>query len=286
MRLSGTVFSKVLEMDTGITIVTPNDLKKDGEYKVAYLLHGVCGNNRTWLDYSMLPSYAAAGSTIYVMPEVGRSFYADMKYGFRYFTYITEELPEICRNQFHISAARENTVVMGGSMGGYGALKCALSKPEQYGACGAFSSCCLFLKDGLEELRASGMRREYTDNFGVQLTADFLSIFGDSMEWRPECDILELTRRAIGKSGYGKEEGRKVQSGEIRPNGQAVPSPDGMPKIYLTCGTQDNFYQDHLKFSGELRKLGVRFEFEKWDAAHDFEYFNEALKKTVRKFSL
>ena len=37
-------------MDTGITIVTPNDLKLDGSYKVVYLLYGLCGNHINWLD--------------------------------------------------------------------------------------------------------------------------------------------------------------------------------------------------------------------------------------------
>ena len=51
MRLSGTIFSNVLQKDTGITIITPNDLSKQKQYKVAYVLHGLCGNSKTWLDY-------------------------------------------------------------------------------------------------------------------------------------------------------------------------------------------------------------------------------------------
>ena len=72
-----------------------------------------------------------------------------MKYGLKYFSYITEELFKICKNIFNISSKREDTAIMGASMGGYGALKCALSKPEQYGFCGAFSPAFLFLKDYL-----------------------------------------------------------------------------------------------------------------------------------------
>ena len=113
MRLSGTVYSNVLEMDTDITIITPNDLK-DEPYQVVYLLHGLCGNNKTWLDYTMLPFYAEHGRSIYVLPEVGRSFYADMQYGQRYFTYIADELPVIVRNVFRVSSDREHTVILGG----------------------------------------------------------------------------------------------------------------------------------------------------------------------------
>ena len=49
MRLSGSVYSKILDMDTGLTIVTPNKLR-ESKYKVVYLLHGLCGNDRSWLD--------------------------------------------------------------------------------------------------------------------------------------------------------------------------------------------------------------------------------------------
>ena len=35
MRLSGSVYSKILDMDTGLTIVTPNKLR-EGKYKVVY----------------------------------------------------------------------------------------------------------------------------------------------------------------------------------------------------------------------------------------------------------
>ncbi|MFA4133067.1 MULTISPECIES: alpha/beta hydrolase [unclassified Brevibacillus] len=74
-----------------------------------------------------------------------------MKFGFRYFSYISEELPIICKSVFNISSEREDTIIIGDSMGGYGALKCALSKPERYGYCCAFSSPCLFLKEDLDE---------------------------------------------------------------------------------------------------------------------------------------
>ena len=60
MRLSGTVYSETLGMDTGITVVTPNRIQSGEEYNVVYLLHGLCGNHKTWLDYSMLSMYAMA----------------------------------------------------------------------------------------------------------------------------------------------------------------------------------------------------------------------------------
>ncbi len=258
MRLSGTVYSKTLGIDTGLTVVTPNKLR-DG-YKAVYLLHGMSGNSRTWLDYSLLPIYANSGNSVYIMPEAGRSFYTDMKLGFKYFTYITEELPHICENIFNIFSERENTAIVGGSMGGYGALRCAFLKPERYGMCAAFSSGCLALKDWLAEARERGVARNLKDNFGEQIEADFYCAFGSDLEYRPENDIFELIRRA--------------KNSPLR------------PKLYLTCGTRDCFYDDHAALCAELERLGIAFEFDTWDAKHDFLYFNEALRRTIEKFEL
>lgn len=259
MRLSGTVYSSTLEMDTGITIITPNQWKRDEPYNAVYLLHGMSGGSSSWADYSMLPVYAMNGNSIYILPDAARSFYTDMKYGFRYFTYITEELPQICRHLFHISSERENTAVMGCSMGGYGALKCALSKPEQYGMCGAFSSGCLFLRESLNYARENGSEG-VVSLFGEQIGRDFLAIFGDGLEWKPEYEISLLAERAK-KSGL-------------------------LPRLYLTCGTEDIFYRDHLTLCKVLDKMEIAYDFEDWQARHSMNCFDDALKKAICKFGL
>ena len=55
-----------------------------------------------------------------------------MACGLPYFTYVSEELPTLCRRMFSLSAAREKNYVFGLSMGGYGAMKCALTYPGRY----------------------------------------------------------------------------------------------------------------------------------------------------------
>jgi len=255
MILRGSVFSKILEMETGITIVTPNDFKTGRTYQVAYLLHGLCGRSGDWVDYTMLPVYANDYNVIFIMPEVARSFYTDMKYGLRFFSYITEELPKICKSVFNISANREDTAVIGASMGGYGALKCALSKPDEYGYCCAFSSACLFLKEGLDIQRAEGETKKFKETYGEQLIKDFQAIFGEQLEWSCQDEILELAK--------------KVNEHSIK------------PKIYSACGTEDYFHGDNIRFRDEMEKLDFDFTYEEWPGSHDWYFFNEALKKAL-----
>jgi putative tributyrin esterase len=58
-----------------------------------------------------------------VMPRVDRSFYLNEAHGNKYWTFLSEELPEVVRGSFRISTRREDTFVAGLSMGGYGAMK-------------------------------------------------------------------------------------------------------------------------------------------------------------------
>ena len=247
-------------MDTGITVFAPNRFLSAGNYKIAYLLHGLSGDSATWIDYSMLPDFAKSGNTIYVMPEVARSFYTDMKHGLEYFTYIVDELPRICKSVFNISSKREDTAILGASMGGYGALKAALSRPEQYGMCGAFASGCLFLKEALDDQRENGTKQEFIERYGKKLIKDFISVFGENLEWRPEYEVLELAQ--------------KTASGPHK------------PVIYITCGKNDPFYLHHARFDKEMKRLDLNFTYEEWQGQHDFPFFNLSLKKAIDRFGL
>lgn len=107
---------------------------------VVWLLHGLTDDCSAWLRYTRVERYARQKQAVIVMPEVQRSFYTDMAAGPAYFTYVSRELPAFCRRVFGLSALREQNFVMGNSMGGYGAMKCALRLPAQYAGCAAFSA--------------------------------------------------------------------------------------------------------------------------------------------------
>ncbi|GHT67381.1 esterase [Spirochaetia bacterium] len=257
MILRGEVSSDALGMHTGINVLTSDNFKGNDPYRIVYLLHGLHGDQNSWLDKTMLPVFANDYNAVFVMPAVGRSFYTDMKYGQKYFTYVTEELPEICRKVFNISGRREDTAVMGCSMGGYGALKCALSKPEQYGFCGAISSACLYIREGLDGLRkdpAPWLKQGGSDAEAIY--RDFIAIFGEDFPWKPEIEIMELVK--------------KVQAGKVK------------PKIYAACGTEDSLCADNRRFKADMEKRSFDFTYEEWPGIHDWHFFNDALKKAMK----
>ncbi len=130
--------SEVLDMNTSMTVVLPEGIPL-GERPVCYAFHGLQDNCTGISRYTSVERYVRKYQAALVIPEVQRSFYIDMAYGLRYFTFIHDELPKICQGFFGLSGKPENNYLMGISMGGYGALKCVLRTPERYGGVAALS---------------------------------------------------------------------------------------------------------------------------------------------------
>jgi len=150
-------FSQALGMQTEAYVIIPQkstvgEIGVDGKsnqaaYKCLYLLHGLSDDHTIWLRRTSIERYATAYNICVVMPCGARSFYTDMKYGLQYFSYITEELPRVVNEFFKVSNKREDRYIAGLSMGGYGALKAALKKPEVFCAAAGMSSVA-DIKDG------------------------------------------------------------------------------------------------------------------------------------------
>ena len=133
------VMSESLGMVTSVLVTMP-DTGDLAAAPVVYLLHGLTDNCTGWLRYTQAEHLARTHGAILIVPEVQRSFYTDMACGPKYFTYINQELPTLCRRFFGIQPVPERTYIMGLSMGGYGAMKCAFTAPQQYAGCAGFSS--------------------------------------------------------------------------------------------------------------------------------------------------
>jgi len=253
MVLRGYFNSHVLHTTTDIQFIVPEGT--DGPFKVIYLLHGLHGNQATWNDYTMLPYFSKQYNAVFVMPEAGRSFYCKQQNGRDYFTYVSEEVPQITRRMFNISSRREDTAVMGCSMGGYGALKLALSKPDTYSFCGAISSAFICLEPILDKLRDDPDSYANTGVDAQEILKDIYAVFGDAMTYLPENDIAALVNH--------------------------FPANKPMPVIYATCGTEDDLHEENLKLTEVMKGKAFNFTYEEWSGGHDWYFFNDALKKTL-----
>ena len=114
--------------------------REEKRLKTLWLLHGLSDDHTIWSRRTSVERYAANYGIAVVMPNGGRSWYTDMVHGEAYYTFMTEELPAVCRSFFlGMSDRREDNFIAGLSMGGYGALKIALRNPDRYAAVASFS---------------------------------------------------------------------------------------------------------------------------------------------------
>lgn len=153
IRLRTDFFAESLGMGTSMVVLMPQAASGIGmegadapgaaadgpAVPVLYLLHGLSDDCTIWERRTSIERYATEKGIAVVMPEVRRSFYADEAVGEKYWTFIAEELPQIVARTFRISTAREDTFVAGLSMGGFGAFKLALNRPDRFAAAAALS---------------------------------------------------------------------------------------------------------------------------------------------------
>ena len=172
--------SNVMGMTTSLEVILPDEGRMN-DAPVVYLLHGLSDNCSNWSRFTSVERYAEEKGAAVVMPEVQRSFYADMALGIDYFTYVQRELPEICARLFGLSTRRDKNYVMGLSMGGYGALKCALTSPRQYAGCAAFSAAIEMEK-----------RIQYAEG---RLARELQAVIGLAGKAPPEMDLQALLKK-------------------------------------------------------------------------------------------
>lgn len=186
----GSIYSNSLGITTSICVSLPYDADNMTAEKppVLYLLHGLFDNHTAWVRNTNIDMLAKKYGFAVVMPEEGKSYCTDMKYGLRYFTYISEELPELCRRMFNVSEKREKTFAAGISMGGYGALKLGLRRPDIFGACAGISAAADIRTRAADYENRPEMRAVFGEN-GVVPEDDDLFLLAEKQSGT-RCQIL------------------------------------------------------------------------------------------------
>ncbi len=238
--------SAVLDMQTSLYVTIPcetHPVPSDG-YRVAYLLHGIGNNHSNWMRNTSVERYANERGVALVMPEVQRSFYTDMRYGMDYFTYVTEELPKRCRELFPFSTKREDTFVGGVSMGGYGAFKCALGRPDVFGRAASLSGAL----DALETMKLANEHQQ----------REMVALYDPEGPVPPECDLYHLARQC-------KESGK-------------------MPDLYFCCGEDDFLLEQNHSFRRYLDDLSVDYQYEEGPGEHQWGFWDQYVQQALDFF--
>ena len=251
--------ARTIMQHANFSFVLPNDVEMEEVHEKKHydrepvnliLLHGLTGTDTDWLYGGNAQWMAIQYNANIFMPTTGNSFYLDRGYkGGNFAQFVGEELPEYISRTFGIEMKRENTLVGGLSMGGYGTLHTALTYPERFRACIALSS-ALHLKNIVSDLKEG---------------ADAVTPF-------------EMTRDIFGDPDklLDSEKNPAFLYKELKKKGADI------PQIYLACGTEDTLIEANRDFRDFLESESADYIYEEGPGVHNWEFWNEYLDRGLK----
>jgi S-formylglutathione hydrolase FrmB len=212
-------------------------------YPTLYLLHGLSDDHTIWQRRTSIERYAANYELAVVMPAVHRSFYADMTTGYRYFTYVTGELPSLVRSLFPLSEARKDNFVAGLSMGGYGAFKIAMTLPDQYAAAASLSG-------ALDVVEGASYRDK-------EWQTELKAIFGKPRQLAGSANDLLHLAEELSVSKWKR-----------------------MP-LFQWCGTEDILITQNWRFRDHAKKLGLNLYYGEGPGEHEWGVWDQQIQRVL-----
>jgi enterochelin esterase family protein len=221
-------------------------------YPVVYVLHGLFESSAFWERRGLAPIYHELVSkkeipeAIVVVVDGGNSFFVNAPAG-RYEDLVVKDLLAHVESTYRVLRGREGRVLLGVSMGGYGALRIAFEHPEAFAAV-ATHSAMLLLKVPAKE-----------DGAGQWHMEAFHGVFGDPIDafrWSA-ADPLELVKKADAAR---------------------------LPALSIDCGASDRFglFAGNEELHRRLAARGIAHEFALPPGDHGYEYVRSVLPKSLR----
>lgn len=245
------LMSQVLFMPTDVTVLLPERPAAPNErFKTLWLLHGACGDHRTYLYTAELEQIVQQHNVVIIMPSALNSdygSYAQFGTGYNFAAYFFEELMPFVFATFPVSDRREDNYIEGASMGGYGAMSLGLLHPERFAAIGMLGA----------SLRESAFLKPYEDwdalSFRKLALSDptaFPTEYGPPGQGIKLKEVNVITKYPTVKAFLDSPECMWRRFPEVVKKGL-------LPQIYVACGTEDLFYAPTLRFQALVEELGV-----------------------------
>jgi putative tributyrin esterase len=234
-----TFHSAALNRDMPYRVFLPTGLERSAKLPVIYLLHGANGSFRDWSDDSSVSNYAARGF-ILVMPEGEFSYYLNAVEdpSARFEDYTFGDLIADVEAKFPAATTRDKRAIIGISMGGFAAIKIALTRPELFCFVAALSP-------------------------PIDIPHRQFRIRRWGEWWR--------TRRIFGPPGSEARRTRDPIS--LLQTADAF----RVPYLYITVGQNEPLLGPDRSFSERLTALHFRHEFHTKPGGHDWNEWNRQL---------
>lgn len=210
------------------------------------ILHGLSSDNNSYMRFTNAERYANEHNLAAILPDGDHSFYANMLYGHSYKDHILE-VWRYAHQVFPLSKQREDNFLAGHSMGGFGVIKTAFENPGLFG-----KACFMSSATDIERL----LNYDWPDFKIHGIIGNVNTTSGTSL------DIKQIVERGIDLAGV-----------------------DGLPDLYMMCGTEDFIYDDNVEFKAYLESKDISFKYEEGPGEHDYAYWDQGILRAMQWMS-
>lgn len=243
--------SRALGRNLGFHVLLPKpqSLLTDGdspmrvsEKKCLWFFHGVGDDGEAVLLHTDIAALCDELDLVVLLPDLENSFCLDVEDNLRFRTYLTEELIPYTTRIFGLSPRREDHLLGGISMGGYGACCLGLEQAEFFSK--------VFCLSGALDLRAAA---RFSRACGIVLPAPLTA---KEPFLRPGWDLLALLDRAADAGG-------------------------AVPEFLLICSKLDTVYKANVRFAERAAEREITAELRSAPGLHDWQFWRENLRPAV-----
>jgi enterochelin esterase family protein len=280
-----TLDSEALGRKLAVSVYMPAARAPKDGWPVLYLLHGLGGCERDWLELggvqATLDRLIEAGRIkpmMVVMPNGADSWYVNsgaIGGPGNYESAIADDLPKAIEKRFPVAGSADYRAIAGVSMGGYGALRIALMRPERFAAVASMSG-AIWQNLPLAQARASG--HPY-------------SLVRDETYFRrlDETTIVQGVNLPPEGSHFGKAFGAPFSAAQFNSQNvftllaKQVAKGVTLPAIFLTVGDHDshNLWRGSIALYNTLQADQQNVEFRVTDGDHSWALWRRSIEDTL-----
>ena len=209
--------------------------------KCLWFFHGVGDCGEDVLLHTHIGDLADAHDLIVVLPDLENSFCLDSDGYMRYESYLLDELIPMTEELLPISPRREDRFLGGISMGGYGAARLGLLRPEK-----AAKVVCL----------SPALNLPFAFRYSRVCQIALPPAFGKHTDFsaHPDWDITRLLEHA---------------------------DPASAPAYWLCCGERDMLSESSAAFAATAAERGLTAEHHPSPGEHDWDYWRKTIGPAV-----
>jgi S-formylglutathione hydrolase FrmB len=277
-----------LRKQTTVQVLLPSLKTFDSQLKTLWLLHGMGDDQNAWIQRTTIDQLVEKYRLCVVCPNADLSFYADMAFGGKYFTFLSEELPEYLRQFLPITEDKQFNFIAGNSMGGYGAFLIAMNCPNRFHAAYSLSG-PMYIDWIYKVLSNAELAKIYLQGEQVEIEKAAQDFSEQNDIPKPLIEsLLNISSdctAAIFMAMFGINAQLKGSRYDIPYLAQQLIDHHEKLTLSAYCGKQDYHYTSNRLFNDKFNHSALDYTFHTGEGTHNWDYWDNQIREVFEQIS-